>query len=123
MSETVPCAVHLKDVFRREKGVDDPILAGVGMRVRAGTLVAVVGADGAGKTTLMRIMAGILQPTQGSVRVFGRPLDAEAQTNLGYMPQEFGLYEDPSVGENLALYAHLFGLTEIERKERGKVTN
>ena len=120
MSETVPCAVHLKDVFRREKGVDDPILAGVGMRVRAGTLVAVVGADGAGKTTLMRIMAGILQPTQGSVRVFGRPLDAEAQTNLGYMPQKFGLYEDLSVAENLALYADLFGLTEIERKERGK---
>ena len=60
MSETVPCAVHLKDVFRREKGVDDPILAGVGMCVRAGTLVAVVGADGAGKTTLMKHLADFL---------------------------------------------------------------
>lgn len=120
MSETVPYAVHLQDVARREKGVGDPILAGVEMRVRAGTLVAVVGADGAGKTTLMRIMAGILQPTQGSVRVFGRPLDAQTQTLLGYMPQKFGLYEDLSVAENLALYADLFGLSEIERKERGK---
>ncbi|MGN1209703.1 MAG: ATP-binding cassette domain-containing protein, partial [Duodenibacillus sp.] len=120
MSETVPYAVELQDVFRREKGADAPILAAVGMRVRAGTLVAVVGADGAGKTTLMRIMAGILQPSQGLVRVFGMSLNSEAQTLLGYMPQKFGLYEDLSVAENLALYADLFGLSERHRREREK---
>ena len=84
--------------------------------------MALVGADGAGKTTLMRIAAGILQPTAGRVTVFGERLYgknlARLQKQCGYMPQKFGLYEDLSVAENFKLYADLFGLSENDRKER-----
>ena len=86
--------------------------------------MALVGADGAGKTTLMRIAAGILPPSAGHVLVFGEELYgkklAHLQKQCGYMPQKFGLYEDLSVAENFKLYADLFGLSEEQRKERTK---
>lgn len=96
-------------------------MQGIDAEFSAGRLVAVVGADGAGKTTLMRIMAGILPPTAGVVDVLGENLYEHVdrlQRHCGYMPQKFGLYEDLSVAENFALYADLFGLGEKERKER-----
>ena len=97
------------------------ILSNITASFAAGRLTALVGADGAGKTTLMRVMAGILPTTAGSVRVFGEDLYADLarlQNNIGYMPQKFGLYEDLSVAENFALYADLFGLDEAVRRER-----
>lgn len=97
------------------------ILSGISAAFESGRMTAIVGADGAGKTTLMRIMAGILPPTSGEVLVFGESLYADCgrlQANIGYMPQRFGLYEDLSVAENFALYADLFGLSEEVRRER-----
>ena len=106
---------------RSEKGAGE-ILSGITARFASSRLVALVGADGAGKTTLMRIAAGILQPTAGRVTVFGERLYgknlARLQKQCGYMPQKFGLYEDLSVAENFKLYADLFGLSENDRKER-----
>jgi ABC-2 type transport system ATP-binding protein len=91
------------------------------MRVEAGQITGLVGPDGAGKTTLMRLMTGLLKPDSGRIRVFG--LDSvsqsqEIQANIGYMPQRFGLYEDLSVIENLGLYADLQGLAGRERTAR-----
>lgn len=116
-----PVALQVRGVTRREKRRDAPILDDIHARFHAGRLSAVVGADGAGKTTLMRIMAGILAPSAGVVEVFGEDLYAQVsrlQAHIGYMPQQFGLYEDLSVAENFALYAELFGLSDKERSER-----
>ena len=79
-----------------------------------GRITGLVGPDGAGKTTLMRLMAGLYRPTSGRIQVDGRdPLkDADVlRRSVGYMPQKFGLYEDLTVEENLALYADLRELT------------
>ena len=116
-------ALAFESVCRSEKGAGE-ILSGITARFAASRLVALVGADGAGKTTLMRIAAGILPPSAGHVLVFGEELYgkklAHLQKQCGYMPQKFGLYEDLSVAENFKLYADLFGLSEEQRKERTK---
>ena len=115
-------AITLQSVSRFEKAADDAILKSVSADFKEGHLIALVGADGAGKTTLMRVMAGLLKPQKGSVKLFGRELYSEDLSELqgfcGYMPQQFGLYTDLSVEENLKLYADLFGLNEAERKSR-----
>jgi ABC-2 type transport system ATP-binding protein len=90
-------------------------------RVAPGQVTGLVGPDGAGKTTLMRLMAGILRPDEGSIHVLGKDSVRQAgeiQAQIGYMPQRFGLYEDLSVSENLDLYADLHGLTGDRRRRR-----
>ena len=115
-------AYSLQSVSRFEKGVTEPLLQSISADLKKGQLIAIVGADGAGKTTLMRVMCGLLRPQEGSVKIFGRALYssdlAHLQSLCGYMPQQFGLYADLSVHENLTLYADLFGLNDAERKER-----
>lgn len=116
-------AIVLRDVTRTEKGVDKPLLSSITASIPEGRLVALVGADGAGKTTLMRVLAGLLKPQSGSVEIFGGDVYqdvARAQSLCGYMPQKFGLYADLSIDENLNLYADLFGLDEATRQERFK---
>ncbi len=96
-------------------------LRDISFSVRAGTVTGLVGPDAAGKTTLMRLAAGLLVPDTGSIRVAG--LDAAAQSQavqaaISYMPQRFGLYEDLTVQENLDLYADLQGVPEPQRAAR-----
>ncbi len=96
-------------------------LDGVTLRVRPGAVTGLIGPDGAGKTTFMRLAAGLLVPDQGRIEVLG--LDAsrdalEVQAALGYMPQRFGLYEDLTVQENLDLYADLQGVPRPARAAR-----
>jgi ABC-2 type transport system ATP-binding protein len=86
-------------------------------------VTGLVGADGAGKTTLIRLIAGLLLPSSGSVTVLGFDSAREAEKIhhlIGYMPQKFGLYEDLSVIENLGLYADLRGLVDERREETFK---
>ncbi|KAA1170563.1 ABC transporter ATP-binding protein [Marinobacter salinexigens] len=90
-----------------------PALAGVSGEIAAGRLTGLVGPDGAGKTTLIRLMAGLLAPDEGRLSVAGLDpvVDGDALAeSVGYMPQRFGLYEDLSVLENLHLYAELRAL-------------
>ena len=94
-------------------------LGGVDAVIRSGRITGLVGPDGAGKTTLMRLMAGLLKPGSGTIRVEHLdPIgDADALHRLlGYMPQKFGLYEDLTVQENLDLYADLRGVHGPERQ-------
>ncbi|MGH8738509.1 MAG: ATP-binding cassette domain-containing protein [Burkholderiales bacterium] len=96
-------------------------LRGVSLSMERGLVMGLVGPDGAGKTTMMRLAAGLLVPDAGHITVLG--LDAtrqslEVQASLGYMPQRFGLYEDLSVQENLDLYADLQGVPRAERAGR-----
>ena len=93
----------------------------VNFRVRHGVVTGLVGPDAAGKTTLMRLAAGLLVPDSGSIAVLG--MDAATQSlavqgSIGYMPQRFGLYEDLTVQENLDLYADLQGVPEATRAAR-----
>ena len=88
--------------------------------VESGTITGLVGPDGAGKTTLLRMMAGLLTPTAGEVRVLGfDPLNQSVTVRemIGYMPQQFGLYEDLTVLENLNLYAALRNVTGVGRDQ------
>ena len=92
----------------------------VSARVVGGQVTGLVGPDGAGKTTLMRLMAGLLLPTKGAVRAcgFDTRTDLPAlKATVSYMPQRFGLYEDLTVSENLALYADLRGVVGAARAE------
>jgi ABC-2 type transport system ATP-binding protein len=96
-------------------------LDGVSLRVQPGVVTGLIGPDGAGKTTFMRLAAGLLLPDGGHIAALG--LDAtrnalQVQAALGYMPQRFGLYEDLTVAENLDLYADLQGVPKDARPDR-----
>ncbi len=92
-------------------------LDGISLEVLPGRITGLVGPDGAGKTTLIRILAGLMRADEGTVRVLGGAPGTDLE-DLGYMPQRFGLYEDLSVIENLRLYAELRRLDPAERDER-----
>jgi ABC-2 type transport system ATP-binding protein len=114
-------AEGLRKVFPKPGGGSLPAVDDVSLRVSAGALTALVGPDGAGKTTLMRMIAGLLVPDAGRLLVLGidvakRP--QQVQDRISYMPQRFGLYEDLSVQENLDLYADLHGVPPAVRAER-----
>src|SRR5262249_17526460 len=94
--------------FRRSTGEVVRALDGDALEARHGTLTALVGPDGAGKTPLIRLMAGLMPPDSGTLEVLDLDVEAQPQAvqdRIGYMPQRFGLYEDLSVAENLNLYA------------------
>ncbi|POP41516.1 ABC transporter ATP-binding protein [Superficieibacter electus] len=94
---------------------------GLNLRIRAGELTALVGPDGAGKTTFLRLIAGLYVPTSGTLTVLGTDVIAHPQAvqdRISYMPQRFGLYEDLSIQENLELYADLHGVPQETRRER-----
>ncbi|MCW5592984.1 MAG: ABC transporter ATP-binding protein [Burkholderiales bacterium] len=96
-------------------------LDGVSLRVRPGIVTGLIGPDGAGKTTFMRLAAGLLLPDGGRIAALGLDATRESlrvQASLGYMPQRFGLYEDLSVAENLDLYADLQGVPRDARAPR-----
>lgn len=91
------------------------------IRAARGKMTALIGPDGAGKTTFLRMVCGLMFPTEGILSVLGIPVadkPADVQRRLGYMPQKFGLYEDLTCMENMNLYADLHGISTEERKER-----
>ena len=93
----------------------------VDIRVRPGQVTGLIGPDAAGKTTLMRLAAGLLHPDEGTIQVLGIDVVQEplrVQSSIGYMPQRFGLYEDLTVQENLDLYADLQGVIPATRAAR-----
>lgn len=95
-----------------------PALDGLNAEIPGGTVSGVVGPDAAGKTTLMRLLAGLLRPSSGEALIWDRPaMDGKGGSLpfVGYMPQKFGLYEDLSVLDNLRLHASLRDVTGPER--------
>ncbi|NRP73304.1 putative ABC transporter ATP-binding protein YbhF [Ensifer psoraleae] len=109
--------VRLTGVTKRF-GAPAPALDAIDGTIAGGRITGLVGPDGAGKTTLIRLMTGLMLPDAGTVEVLGydtRTDPASIQAAIGYMPQRFGLYEDLSVQENLDLYADLRGLPKDER--------
>jgi ABC-2 type transport system ATP-binding protein len=112
MAEIVAEAKGLTKAFGDTRALD-----GVDLDVRIGGMTGLVGPDGAGKTTLIRILAGLIAPDGGEAIALGAPATATDRSMIGYMPQRFGLYEDLSVIENLNLYADLRALPAKERAE------
>jgi ABC-2 type transport system ATP-binding protein len=106
---------NLTKVFDGLTAVD-----GLSLNVAQGELFGLVGSDGAGKTTTMRLLTAIMEPTSGDAWVMGRHVVRQAEAikdEIGYMSQRFGLYPDLTVLENIHFYADIYGLT---RKGRGE---
>jgi ABC-2 type transport system ATP-binding protein len=91
------------------------------LEIEESEIFGLVGPDGAGKTTTMRLLTGILEPTEGEAWVYGKHIVKESESlkdNTAYMSQRFGLYEDLTVTENLNFYADIFGVPVKERLSR-----
>lgn len=111
--------ISLSAVEKCFPGLDNPAVNRLTTTIRGGGVTGLAGPDGAGKTTLIRMLAGLLKPDSGEIRVAGfDPIEDSValRAQLGYMPQKFGLYEDLSVMENLRLYAELRGLPHHEQQ-------
>ena len=94
---------------------------GLNLNVAKGEIFGLVGPDGAGKTTVMRLFSGILRPTSGEASILGHSLSKEAEPlkeKIGYMAQRFALYGDLTVLENLHFYADLYDVPKKERPPR-----
>ncbi len=115
-TQTAIAAAGLTKSFPGVRAVDR-----LSFDVRSGEIFGLVGPDGAGKTTTLRMLAGVMPPDEGGATVAGFDVvrDPEgAKHHLSYMPQRFGLYEDLTVDENIRFYADLFGVKKAEREER-----
>ncbi len=109
-------ALELTKSFPGVRAVDR-----LSFHVAAGEIFGLVGPDGAGKTTTLRMLAGVLRPDSGAASVAGFDVvrDPEpAKNHISYMPQRFGLYEDLTVDENIRFYADIFGVRRAERERR-----
>ncbi|RZT93926.1 ABC-2 type transport system ATP-binding protein [Advenella incenata] len=125
LADSAEVAVSASGVSKRfkvkETGATVLALDNVDVQVATGQLTAIVGPDGAGKTTFLRLVSGLMRPDTGSLQVLGIDVirnPQAVQDRISYMPQKFGLYEDLSVQENLDLYADLHGVAQDVRRER-----
>lgn len=112
--------ITLTEVEKRFSGLASPAVAKLTTEITGGSVTGLVGPDGAGKTTLMRMLAGLLKPDSGNITIMGLdPISqgVDVRRHLGYMPQKFGLYEDLTVQENLDLYASLCGVIGESRQQ------
>ena len=121
MSEPRPPIISVDGLvksFPATKAVD-----GVSFAVARGEIFGLVGPDGCGKTTMLRMLAGVMQPDGGSIVIDGIDVahDPEGvKPHISYMPQRFGLYEDLTVDENIVFYADLFDVPASLREERAQ---
>src|SRR5512143_823385 len=113
--------IEVSDLTKSFDGV--PAVNGLDLQVRAGEMVGLVGPDGAGKTTTMRLLCGALQPTSGSMRIAGYAIPGQvekAREEIGYLAQRFSLYGDLTVKENIDFFAEVFDMETAERERRSK---
>jgi ABC-2 type transport system ATP-binding protein len=114
-------AIEARDLTRRFG--DFTAVDHITFDVAGGEVFGFLGANGAGKTTAIRILTGLLAPTGGTARVAGFDVSTEAESikrNIGYMSQKFSLYEDLTVRENIRLYGGIYDLSDAEIRSRTK---
>jgi len=100
---------------------DRRVVDQIDLTVPRGTILGIIGPSGAGKTTTIRMLTGALAPTSGDVRVLGvepRRFRRRDREQIGYMPQQFALYEELTAGENIDFVASLFGMLWLRRRRR-----
>ena len=119
MSKGEKTVIETHNLTRKFKNVT--AVDNLNLRIEQGEIFGLVGPDGAGKTTTIRLLCAIMNPTDGSARVAGFDVIKEAEEikkRIGYMAQRFNLYGDLSVLENLNFFADIFAVSGEERKER-----
>lgn len=97
------------------------VLSGLDLKVEAGQIYALVGPDGVGKSTILRILSTLIKADGGEIKVLGLPIPAEIEkirTLIGYMPQQFSLFEDLTVEENMRFFGDIFSLPPASRQKR-----
>src|SRR4051812_36299229 len=112
-------AVSIRGLSKDHAG--ERALRGLSLDVPDPSLFGIIGADGAGKSTLMNILATLADPDSGTARILGRDLAEEfpsIRSDIGYMPQRFSLYQDLSVLENLDFFADIFGIAGQAKRDR-----
>ena len=119
MNDARKGAIEARNLTKRFGGV--AAVEKLSVDCAPGEVFGFVGPDGAGKTTIMRLLAAVMTPDEGSIAIEG--LDAIAQpervrARVSYMPQRFGLYEDLTVDENIEFFAELFSVSRRDREER-----
>jgi drug efflux transport system ATP-binding protein len=112
-------AIHVNDLTRKFGGFT--AVDHISFDVKPGEVFGFLGANGAGKTTAIRMLIGLLQPSSGSARVAGYDVARDTEQvkrSIGYMSQRFSLYEDLTPRENIRLYGGIYGLTRAQIRER-----
>jgi ABC-2 type transport system ATP-binding protein len=117
----MPAAIAISDLTKRFPGV--LAVDRLSFEVHPGEIFGLVGPDGAGKTTTVRMLAGVLTADSGSATVAGFDIvryPEAAKAHISYMSQRFGLYEDLTVEENIRFYADVFGVPRSDREQRSR---
>lgn len=96
------------------------VLTGVSLNVRRGEVFGLLGHNGSGKTTTMRIILGLIRPDSGHTRVFGEEVHREARTRIGYLSDELGLYPGLNADETLQMAGRLFRLSRVDTRKRAQ---
>ncbi|MFY9555793.1 MAG: ABC transporter ATP-binding protein, partial [Blastocatellia bacterium] len=115
----MPAAIEINGLTKRFGEVT--AVDGVSLSVEAGEIFGFLGPNGSGKSTLIRMLCGLISPTAGSARVSGFDIITEIdeiRQTIGYMSQQFSLYQDLTVWENVNFYAHVYGLKGEQLQRR-----
>ena len=113
--------VAIRELVHRYREDLPPALDGLDLAIRAGEAFGLVGPDGAGKTTLIRLLCGLHVPTSGTIEIFGEPIPAAIERikpRIGYVSQRFSLYGDLTIQENLDFFADIHGVRGREGRQR-----
>jgi ABC-2 type transport system ATP-binding protein len=111
------CAIRVRDLCKRYGSIE--AVRGISLEVNAGEIFGLIGPDGAGKTTSLQILAGVMEATSGTTEVFGEPARA-MRAHTGYLTQAFSLYPDLSVNENIRYIGDLRRVPHSEIEKRGR---
>lgn len=106
---------HIRKVYETKVAVE-----GLSLRIEPGTMFGLLGPNGSGKTSSIRMMIGITVPDSGSVKLFGKPFERGSLARVGYLPEERGLYKKMKVLEQISFMGQLRGLSAAEAEKRGR---
>jgi len=110
--------ISISNLYKNYGGVE--AVKGVSLEIESGEMFGLIGPDGAGKTTIIRTMCGLINPTKGNVRLIGTDVQQnrkQVQKNIGYLSQIFSLYGDLTVEENIEFFANIHNITNYSKRE------